>query len=104
MGETKSMFVGVAIGILLTMIITALFHNYVVYDLNEQLENMTNNTQLAYDIGFNQGIIYTANYTTQTRNFTYIENDELKMYSITEATSFQTLTGHKININNKHNT
>jgi len=95
MGETKSMFVGVAIGILLTMIITALFHNYVVYDLNEQLENMTNNTQLAYDIGFNQGIIYTANYTTQTRNFTYIENDELKMYSIQDYCNLNNNGGNK---------
>ena len=89
MGETKPIFVGIAIGILITSVIASFIYDYQVSGLddqvgllNETIMNMSNNTQLAYDSGFNQGVIYTANYTTLTGNFSYIENDELKIYSI----------------------
>lgn len=51
---------------------------------------MTNGTfqyqgQMAYNLGFNKGLIHTANHTTLTGNYTYLDDNTLREYSIAQS-------------------
>lgn len=69
--------------------------------LREYFQNgsyMTNATfqydgQRAFDFGFNKGIIYSANYTTQTGNLAHIQNNELKINSIQDYCDLNKIGG-----------
>lgn len=100
MGETKSMFVGIAIGILLASIGAVVLFHFFVSDLDNQVDvlaeeiaNISDSTQQAYDIGFNYGVVYVANYTTLTGNFTYIEDEEINVYSIEDYCDLNNIGG-----------
>ena len=43
---------------------------------------MVSQNQNIYNSGFNKGIIYAANYTTITGNFSYIQNDTIGVMNI----------------------
>jgi hypothetical protein len=73
---------GVIIGAAISVIvfILAIQGGYTPFFTNETLVNQS---ILYYNFGFNNGVVHTANYTSVTQNFTYIdENNELKVYRI----------------------
>lgn len=78
------LILGIVIGVALTLIVVefGLSDRYISQD------TLDNQTITAYQIGVFDGQVYTANYTTMTSNFTYIENDMLKVRSINEHCAF----------------
>lgn len=70
---------GILIGLVLTLGYFTISFSQGSIVSNETLYNDTTN---AYLLGINDGVIFSANYTTVTGNYTYIDNGEVKSASI----------------------
>lgn len=47
-------------------------------------ETLNHLTDMLYINGFNDGVIYSANFTTLTGNFSYLYNDTVRLQSVNE--------------------
>ena len=82
--KKKSRIGYIIIGIFIGIIIAITF---VQLELSSQwVTQQTYNDQAVvyYNAGVQEGIIYVANYTTLTGNFTYIENDSIRTQGVQE--------------------